>query len=807
MANFENSDLQTFTTKARADKAINSLKGLLLGIISDEIIDAKEMEELRLWAKEHYDLVNRNPFREFMILIENTASNEIPTKESIEDLYWLCQKYEHNSIYYNGITSDLQLLQGIFHGILADGILSDEEIFKLHDWLSQNKHLSSYYPYDEIRSLVLSIVEDKIITEEERIVLTAFIKQFVEIKNTEVAQKIERDTSEVNITGICAVSPEIIFENKTFCVTGILNRGSRSEFQKLIKDKGGIPVNSISKKTDYLIVGSTNNACWSYSCYGRKVEKALELRKSGHTIVLIHETDVFRAIDEEIFNDESSVNSDVPMINRKYYEDDPIIDVSGNTDIPINFGNNFPQQEDVPAITASQKINSSEELLKVGQKYTRKLNLNDEQIQLLDKLSFVNNVFNEIEYCKVQIVKQFLRTVEYLYQNCTPVNKSYSTVIDELSEIIVAIQYNYRKESLNYKYTYDSIQAEIFNHILKLCENNVRESYGIKRKINTYFNYTNPYILDKYNKKIVSKIDVFLVENQFQILDADYKTNITLNETNTNRWKTKFDLIKEHYSNSIAFEREIFKLTEVNIKNPSLDLIYFEASKFISEFDKICALRLYLHYMDKDLNSAKFNKKQLTQTIQKNLFSTAEQFNDFEKILNEFVSNRNLIEAIEKVNQIYLPKRKKIIIDQQTIKNIQKQHSETADILGRILDDDFEEENTPIKAEETRKNNELIINITNKNPDPLIIKYLEGLHLSNIHQETLDLFEKQSFTILQNELEEFIKSKNMFMGSTVEGINEKCYEILDDILIEEEEEYFTINKDYYKKLLSNDRQY
>ncbi|PIF45849.1 BRCA1 C Terminus (BRCT) protein [Chryseobacterium sp. 52] len=296
MTNFENSDLQVVTTKSRADKAINSLKGLLLGIISDDVIDVKEMDELRLWAKDHYDLVHRNPFREFMLLIENTASNEIPAKEAVEDLYWLCQKYEHGSIYYDGITSDLQLLQGIFHGILADGVLNDDEIFKLHEWLSENEHLNSYYPYDEIRSLVLSIVADKIIDEEERTVLTAFMKQFVELKNTDIAAKIDRDTAEVNISGICAVDPEIIFENKTFCITGILSRGSRSELQQAIQDKGGVPVNTISRKTDYLIIGDTNNACWSYSCYGRKVEKALGLRKEGHTIVMVHEFDVFDAI-------------------------------------------------------------------------------------------------------------------------------------------------------------------------------------------------------------------------------------------------------------------------------------------------------------------------------------------------------------------------------------------------------------------------------------------------------------------------------------------------------------------------------
>ncbi|WP_304343892.1 BRCT domain-containing protein [Chryseobacterium koreense] len=296
MANFEITEQQTVTVKARADKAINSLKGILLGIISDDKIESYEMKELQLWANEHHYLVNRNPFREFMLLIDNTVSNDIPRKEAIEDLYWLCQKYEHDSIYYSGVTSDLQLLQGIFHGILSDGDLNDTEIIKLHEWLSENEHLNSYYPYDEIRSLVLSIVSDRKIEEEERLVLMAFINQFVELSNNDVKATIDKATADINISGICAVDPEIIFENKTFCVTGILSRGTRTELQNAIKEKGGTPVNSISKKTDYLIIGDTSNACWSYACYGRKVEKALDLRKSGHTIVLVHEFDVFDAI-------------------------------------------------------------------------------------------------------------------------------------------------------------------------------------------------------------------------------------------------------------------------------------------------------------------------------------------------------------------------------------------------------------------------------------------------------------------------------------------------------------------------------
>lgn len=471
--------------------------------------------------------------------------------------------------------------------------------------------------------------------------------------------------------------------------------------------------------------------------------------------------------------------------------DDSIIDVSGNRDVPLNLGS-------IPSVLNSPSASDS---WKLGQKYSRKLSLNEDQVNMLDKMSFSGNVFNEIEYCKIQILKQFLRAVDYLYLHCIPVNKSYATVIDELSEIIVCLRYNYRKDSLNYSYTYHSVQTEIFNHILKLCENNVREVYGIKRKINTDFNYNHPDILHQYNRKVVSKLDIFLTENQQQVLDADYKTNIILNENNTNRWKTKFDEIKEDYTNPLAFEREIFRLTEVNIKNPSVDAIFFEASKFVAEHDKTCALRLYIHYLDKDLNSPKFDQRQLNKTVQKSLFSTKEQLSDFEKILSEFIADRNLESAVEKANLLYAPKRKRITIDPEAIKNIQALDSETADILGQILNED--EEEIFVETENISYEQEVTINMPQIQENQTI-KYLAELDLSSVQKEILDLFEKQSFNILQTDFGDFIKTKGLFMGSTIDSINECCYEILDDILIEEEDDYFIINTDYYKKLLNND---
>lgn len=68
--------------------------------------------------------------------------------------------------------------------------------------------------------------------------------------------------------------------------------------EKTISDLGGIPTKTLTKKTDYLIVGDNGNQAWAFACYGRKVEKALGLRKSGHKISLIHEYDFIDAIED-----------------------------------------------------------------------------------------------------------------------------------------------------------------------------------------------------------------------------------------------------------------------------------------------------------------------------------------------------------------------------------------------------------------------------------------------------------------------------------------------------------------------------
>lgn len=290
--------LQIITSKSQADKAINSLKGILLGINLDKVVNTDEIHELKNWVKKHHELILRNPFREFMLIIDSIAEEDLGLTETIEDLFWLCQKYEGDNYYYNAVTTDLQTLQGLCHGILADGEITDKEIFYLDKWLDDNEHLNTYYPYDEIRSLVLSIVSDGKVTEDERLVLKAYFSQFVNLANSDIQHKIKEDTKEVNISGLCTSEPVVNFDGKTFCITGVLKNETKESLKQKITNLGGITTDSVTKKTDYLVVADNGNPAWAFSCYGRKVEKAVNMRKDGHVITLIHEFDLYDAIED-----------------------------------------------------------------------------------------------------------------------------------------------------------------------------------------------------------------------------------------------------------------------------------------------------------------------------------------------------------------------------------------------------------------------------------------------------------------------------------------------------------------------------
>lgn len=289
-------DYRVFTSKAELHKSINALIGIIQGIRFDNIANEHEIAELIHWCNLHRRFEKRAPFNEIIPLIDQALLDNKLEQEEIEDILWLCNNIVNDSgfnRYYDLITSSIQQLQGILHGILADNVLNEAEIEQLCSWIDDHDFLKGTYPFDEIHSLLVSVKQDGIISDDEKNLLKAFFANFVDTRASYNVHEFEVKAlqSQYSISGICAVCPEITFENKVFSFTGASTRATRNEIAKIIQNLGGIFNNNVTKNTNYLIVGGDGNPCWAFACYGRKVEKAIELRKKGTPIIIVHEND------------------------------------------------------------------------------------------------------------------------------------------------------------------------------------------------------------------------------------------------------------------------------------------------------------------------------------------------------------------------------------------------------------------------------------------------------------------------------------------------------------------------------------
>lgn len=290
--------VRKYTFRSEMDKALHSLEGILKGISIDGTVSSQEVEELRSWGRRHYEFIDRHPFKELVPLVLRSVDDNQLDPEEVQDILKMSENVRTDSKYYNAITSDIQRLEGILHGILADNKVTDAEIEGLSKWLFDNEQLRESYPFDELCSLVTAIMADGRIDNDERNMLKAFITDFVDVKNiAAIDQKeLQELKKHMTISGVCALDPEILWDNRLFCITGVFSKTNQSELASIITEKGGLFKEGLTLQTNYLVIGAAGNPCWAFSCYGRKVEKAVEMRKQGMPITIVNEVDFWDAL-------------------------------------------------------------------------------------------------------------------------------------------------------------------------------------------------------------------------------------------------------------------------------------------------------------------------------------------------------------------------------------------------------------------------------------------------------------------------------------------------------------------------------
>lgn len=189
---------------------------------------------------------------------------------------------------YNRLNGDrLQSRQvdeliGLARGLTADGSINQSEVQFLETWLASNLAISHQPLIATLYDRVRGILEDGIADAEECQDLFTALNAFA--SGDAVLGEAQKPTS----LPLCQPAPQVIFMGKNFCFTGTFSFGQRKHCEEAVGLRGGAG-SSLTKNTNYLVIGAYATESWKHSSFGNKILKAVEMRSSGVPLSIISE--------------------------------------------------------------------------------------------------------------------------------------------------------------------------------------------------------------------------------------------------------------------------------------------------------------------------------------------------------------------------------------------------------------------------------------------------------------------------------------------------------------------------------------
>lgn len=274
--------------------------------------------------------------------------------------------------------------------------------------------------------------------------------------------------------------------------------------------------------------------------------------------------------------------------------------------------------------------------------------------------------------------------------------------------------------------------------------------------------------------KALSGLAKLTIEQEKKLYSVDRK-----------RWGIIIDDLKTNYSDSSLFYEEVKLKESMNSSIVAKRNLYYESYSFMIDKDKVLALKFYLHYLHVGSESDTFKFRVITRQHQKILFANDEQLKKFNELLRRYNKKKNLNDSLIDIEQLFIKKRKKIVLDEKAILSAKEDLNGVVDLLNEYLEDEYyvEKEAFPVM-------------------EKLPAEASTRITFNNIQSEFLNMVSKQLYSISLVDTDAFANSKGVFKSQLIDGINDLCYDLLDDMLIEEGDgDNYILNEKYYKKII------
>lgn len=178
----------------------------------------------------------------------------------------------------------IEHLMGLITGLVADGQLNDLEIKMLSTWVASHPEVTNEYPGSIIALKVKEVLEDGIITEDERFHL---LNMLLQLASTDFSSTGSATAEVLKLPIDDSVSPD--FTRTTVCFSGDFVYGTRACCFKLAEKVGSKCTDSLTRKVNVLVIGTRVSPDWIHTSHGRKIQQAVELQSAGHKIQIISE--------------------------------------------------------------------------------------------------------------------------------------------------------------------------------------------------------------------------------------------------------------------------------------------------------------------------------------------------------------------------------------------------------------------------------------------------------------------------------------------------------------------------------------
>ncbi len=171
---------------------------------------------------------------------------------------------------------------GIVRGGVADGAVTAEEADHLARWTSENPDVATRWPVNLLHRRLEQIFLDGKVDAEERRHLKALLGQLAE-NPSGLSMPLATDLP------VDRPEPEVVFEGRTFVFGGEMAYGPIKACEREVQELGGSTERAVSRRTDYLVIGSLGAVDWSQTPFGHLVDEVVQYRGRGVPIAVISE--------------------------------------------------------------------------------------------------------------------------------------------------------------------------------------------------------------------------------------------------------------------------------------------------------------------------------------------------------------------------------------------------------------------------------------------------------------------------------------------------------------------------------------